>query len=151
MILIGFASAFSPNLAVYIVLRFLIGFFITGNIVYPFVLISEYVGPKRRSLAGMTIWFAASLSIILLGSIAPFVRTWKMLTIWSTAPFVLTFAFFKWVKVARLFMERVRVSLSMYHFIEINCYFCEHLEGVENIVSSTVCPCVCFLQGSTIC
>eukprot|EP00112_Aurelia_sp_Birch-Aquarium-sp1_P026069 Seg900.11 transcript_id=Seg900.11/GoldUCD/mRNA.D3Y31 product="Solute carrier family 22 member 13" protein_id=Seg900.11/GoldUCD/D3Y31 len=97
VILIGFASAFSPNLTVYIVLRFLIGFFITGNIVYPFVLMSEYVGPRRRSLAGTTIWFTASLSIILLGSIAPFVRTWKMLTIWSTAPFVLTFAFFKFI------------------------------------------------------
>ncbi|XP_065069179.1 solute carrier family 22 member 3-like isoform X2 [Rhopilema esculentum] len=97
VMLLGFISAFSPSFEFYIAMRVIMGFVIVGNIVYPFIIISEYVGPKRRAFAGMTIWFAASASIIVLGVVAIFVRTWKELTIICTAPFLMTLLFYRLV------------------------------------------------------
>ena len=92
---LGFSSAFSPNFAAYVTFRFLLGLFITGNIVYPFIFISEYVGTKWRPLVGMAVWLASSLSILVLGVMAPYVRTWKALTITCTAPYIILVLFFK--------------------------------------------------------
>ena len=95
IIVIGFASAFSPNLTFYIIARLLVGFFIPGVIVQIFVLISEYVGPKWRPFAGMTLWFAFALSGIVLGVIAYFVQAWKILMVATTAPYSVCLLFFK--------------------------------------------------------
>eukprot|EP00794_Sanderia_malayensis_P010688 gene10688-11824_t len=97
IVIIGFISAFSPNFAFYAVARVLVGFFIPGNIIQLFVLISEFVGPRHRPLAGITLWIAYSAGIALLGVIAYFVRTWKLLIIICTAPYFFTFIFFKFI------------------------------------------------------
>ena len=96
-IIVGFISAFSPNLTFYIIARAVIGFFKPGGSVQMFVLISEYVGPKWRPFAGITLWLAFAVSVAILGAIAYFVQTWKMLTIVTTAPFFICFIFFKYV------------------------------------------------------
>ena len=95
VIILGFSSAFSPSFNVYVAFQFLLGLPITGNIVYPFIFISEYVGPKWRSRAGMAVWVAASISINVLGVTAIFVRKWKNLTIACTAPYIIFLFFFK--------------------------------------------------------
>ena len=95
VIIIGFLSAFSPNLSIYIIARVLTGFFIPGGSVQMFVLISEYVGPKWRPFAGITLWLAFAVSVVVLGAIAYFVQTWKMLTIITTAPYAICFLSFK--------------------------------------------------------
>eukprot|EP00794_Sanderia_malayensis_P018704 gene18704-20592_t len=97
IVIIGFISAFSPNFAFYAVARVLVGFFIPGNIIQLFVLISEFVGPRHRPLAGITLWIAYSAGIALLGVIAYFVRTWKLLIIICTAPYFFTFIFLKFI------------------------------------------------------
>jgi len=95
VMVLGFSSAFSPNFAAYVTFRFLLGLFITGNIVYPFIFISEYVGTKWRPLVGMAVWLTSALSTLLLGVTAPYVRTWKALTITCTAPYIILVLFFK--------------------------------------------------------
>eukprot|EP00794_Sanderia_malayensis_P010680 gene10680-11814_t len=95
--IIGFISAFSPSFIFYAVSRVLIGFFIPGNGVQLFVMVSEFVGPRHRPLAGITLWIAFTLSIALLGVIAYFVRTWKLLIIICTAPYFLVFIFVKFI------------------------------------------------------
>eukprot|EP00794_Sanderia_malayensis_P010683 gene10683-11819_t len=95
IVIIGFISAFSPNFAFYAVARVLVGFFLPGNALQLFIMVSEFVGPRHRPLAGNTLWIAFSVSIALLGVIAYFVRTWKLLVIICTAPYFFTFIFFK--------------------------------------------------------
>jgi len=95
VIIVGFASAFSPNLAFYLASRAVIGFFIPGGSLQMFILISEYVGPKWRPFAGITLWLSFALSVVVLGVIAYFVQTWKILMIITTAPYFICFLFFK--------------------------------------------------------
>ena len=95
IIVIGFLSSFSPNFTTYIIARILIGFFIPGGAVQMFVLISEYVGPKWRPAAGITLWLAFSVSVVLLGAIAYYVQKWKILMIITTAPYAICVLFYK--------------------------------------------------------
>eukprot|EP00794_Sanderia_malayensis_P018705 gene18705-20593_t len=97
IVIIGFISAFSPNFAFYAVARVLVGFFLPGNALQLFIMVSEFVGPRHRPLAGNTLWIAFSVNIALLGVIAYFVRTWKLLVIICTAPYFFTFIFFKFI------------------------------------------------------
>ena len=60
-----------------------------------FVLMSEYVGPKWRPFAGITLWLSFAASVVVLGVIAYFVQTWKMLMILTTAPYSFCLIFFK--------------------------------------------------------
>ena len=95
VILIGFLSAFSPNMAWYTTARFIIGFFIPGVINQIFILASEFVGPKHRPLAGIGLWIFSALGLIILGVKAYFIRKWKTLAMVCTAPYVVVMLFFK--------------------------------------------------------
>ena len=95
VILIGFLSAFSPNMAWYTTARFIIGFFIPGVAVQTFILASELVGPKRRPLAGIGLWAFFGFGLVILGVKAYFIRKWKTLAIVCTAPYVVVVLFFK--------------------------------------------------------
>eukprot|EP00794_Sanderia_malayensis_P018706 gene18706-20594_t len=97
IVIIGFISAFSPNFAFYAVARVLVGFFFSGSGIQLFVMVSEFVGPRHRPLAGITLWIAFTLSISLLGVIAYFVRTWKLLVIICTAPYFFIIIFLKFI------------------------------------------------------
>jgi len=97
LVTVGLINAFSPNLTVYIITRFIIGFFIPGIMVSTFVLASEFVGPKYRPLAGILLWGFFALGLIILGTQAYFVRTWKILTIICTAPYIVTFPLLKFI------------------------------------------------------
>jgi len=94
---IGFLTSFSPNLACFVASRVLIGFFVPGTSVQMFVLISEYVGPKWRPFAGMTLWLSFALSMVFLGVLAYIVQNWKMLMIITTAPYFICILFFKFI------------------------------------------------------
>ena len=95
LVTVGLISAFSPNLPVYIVTRFIIGFFIPGIMVSTFVIASEFVGPKYRPLAGILLWGFFALGLIILGTQAYFIRKWKILTLICTAPYIITFPLLK--------------------------------------------------------
>lgn len=97
VLFLSLISAFSPSFGFYAVIRVLIGFFVPGSSVQMFILISEFVGPKHRPLAGITLWLAFSCSLALLGLKAYFIRTWKMLMIACTAPYFFILLFFKFI------------------------------------------------------
>lgn len=87
--LVAFLSSFSPNFWVFGITRLLLGFFAPGTTVMFFIIASEMVGPKFRPLAGIMLWLFFTLSLIIVGFVAMHVRTWKMLMIYSTAPYLI--------------------------------------------------------------
>eukprot|EP00112_Aurelia_sp_Birch-Aquarium-sp1_P010677 Seg2274.3 transcript_id=Seg2274.3/GoldUCD/mRNA.D3Y31 product="Organic cation/carnitine transporter 4" protein_id=Seg2274.3/GoldUCD/D3Y31 len=90
-------GAFSPSLWMYTMFRFLTGFFIPGNVVNTFVIITEYVGPKKRPLAGRAQWTTACVGIIIMGITAIYVKSWKILTITAMAPYFIIVLLFRYI------------------------------------------------------
>ncbi len=95
ILIVGLASAFSPNFAFYAFTRVVIGFFIPGTVVIIFVIASELVGTKYRPLAGMLLWASFAPALIILGIQAYFIRKWKYLIIVSTAPYFWLLLYFR--------------------------------------------------------
>ncbi len=90
IIVVGFICSFFNSVPLIIVARFIIGFFIPGATVQGFVLMSEYVGPKRRPLAGILIFVSFSASMCILPLKAYLIRNWKHLSVVCTIPYLLT-------------------------------------------------------------
>ena len=86
--MVSFISAFSPNFAMFVVCRFIVGFFKPGTIVGSYVVAAEILGPKYRPAAGTAMWVLFSLSLVLTGVKAYFIREWKILVIACSAPYV---------------------------------------------------------------
>ena len=86
-ILIGSVTSFSPNISVFLVLRFIEGFLVPGCFLQSFVIVTEYIGNKYRPFVGVTYIIFFSLNICQLGVIASFVREWKYIFILTTAPY----------------------------------------------------------------
>ena len=87
VVLGGFASSFSTNLAMFLVLRFISGIFRGGTIFY--VTITEMVSDKKRSFAGNMIWLSFTIALCAMGLKAYFIRTCKTLLIVTTVPYLL--------------------------------------------------------------
>ena len=51
-----------------------------------FVLITELVGVRHRSLMGTSLWYCWTLSLMALAGVAYLVRDWRMLCIVTGAP-----------------------------------------------------------------
>ena len=94
MIIVGFGSAFSPTFTVFAISRLIVGFFKPGLVVGAYVVAGELVGPKWRPLAGTTLWLLFSVSLVLTGVKAYFVREWKTLFIITSAPYTIVLGFF---------------------------------------------------------
>ena len=88
-------SAFSPNIWVLIASRFLVGACFTGSGVQGYILLTEMVGQRHRATVGNIYWIFNNIAMMSLSLIAFYVREWKMLFIFCSAPyiFVLGFAF----------------------------------------------------------
>ena len=93
VIIVGFLSAFSPNISVFIVSRFIVGFFIPGTAVQMFVLISEMVGQKYRPAAGISIWLFFTIGLCIMGLKAYLVPHWRTLYIICHAPYIFVLLF----------------------------------------------------------
>ena len=88
-ILIGSITSFSPNISVFLVLRFIEGFLIPGSFVQAFVISAEYTGSKYRPFVGVTYLTFFTINLCQLGLVAYFVREWKYMFILTTAPYSL--------------------------------------------------------------
>ncbi|XP_057314092.1 solute carrier family 22 member 3-like [Hydractinia symbiolongicarpus] len=97
VILIGFVTSFVPNITLFILCRFAVGFFTPGTSVQMFILISEVVGSRFRPLAGIILWVFFTLGLCILGLKAYFIREWKILFIVCTVPYVFVLLFFKFI------------------------------------------------------
>ena len=97
LLLSGLFAPFMPNIGMFLVCRFLAGFFRTGLNVTMFVLISELVGEKYRPRAGIVFWLFFTLALCIMGLTAYFIRKWKILFITCTAPYFIGLVFYKFV------------------------------------------------------
>ena len=88
IVVTSFLSAFSPNFALFVVCRFVVGFFRPGTILGAYVVAGELLGPKYRPAAGTALWVLFSMSLLLTGVKAYFIREWKILVIACSAPYL---------------------------------------------------------------
>jgi len=80
MIFFNLVSAITAEYAVYALARFLVGFFVAGNILSIVVLISEIVGASWRGLYTMLAMGCFPVGITVLSLLASRVQEWRLLT-----------------------------------------------------------------------
>lgn len=86
--LLAFASTFSLNFWMYVVLRFLTSVFFSGVGINCFVLANELVGPSRRVLAGNVFWIYFSVGYGVLAGLAKLIPNWRILQFVVTLPYI---------------------------------------------------------------
>ena len=96
-ILFGFLSIFSPNIYVFIILRFIIGFFISGNVHLLLLFVGEFVDSKVRPTVINVIFVTEVIWVSLLCLAAYLINDWKVLAMVTTLPFFVGFLFYKFV------------------------------------------------------
>ncbi|MBN3303197.1 S22AD protein, partial [Amia calva] len=94
--LFGVGTAFSPNIYVYIVLRFVVGMTISGLTINMFVLGTEWSGISKRSFCTIFSHGFFAVGLMLLAGIAYAIRDWRTLQLVLSAP-VAGFAVYYWV------------------------------------------------------
>jgi len=95
MLVTGFGSAFVHSTPLFAVLRFLVGFGLTGVMLAHYIYVMELVGPgKRTAVANMGLFLVSGFQMLFL-LIAYFERDWRNLTMIVTLPAVLLFPFWK--------------------------------------------------------
>jgi len=95
VVITAFAMAFAKVYWILAVCRFIIGFFEAGCFITMFVLATELVGPEKRALAGTLVWIYFTVALLVLAMKAFFIRSWRMLLIASSAPFIFIVVFWK--------------------------------------------------------
>lgn len=95
VVVIAFSMAFAKAYWIVAVCRFVIGFFEAGCFITMFVLATELVGPEKRALAGTLVWIYFTVALIVLAMKAFFIRSWRILLIVSSAPFIFIVVFWK--------------------------------------------------------
>lgn len=85
-------------LRLFLTLRGITGFFQGGVYITLYVLTTEFVGPKHRSLAGTVVWIFYTSSLMILSGLAYGIREWRTLSIVISAPAFLLLIFWRWGK-----------------------------------------------------
>jgi len=83
------AAAFATNYIIFLILRFLIAFSVSGVFECGFVLVTEICGPKYRTYFGILTQFPFGIGAALLPIIAYFIRSWQSLQLAISIPCVL--------------------------------------------------------------
>lgn len=92
----GVATAFVPSFELYMVLCFFSAIAVAGYMMSTMILVSEWVGPSRRTRAMVLAQSNFALGLMVLAGLAYGVRNWRLLQIIGTTPiFLLVFYF--WV------------------------------------------------------
>ncbi|XP_077977092.1 organic cation transporter protein-like [Glandiceps talaboti] len=94
--IVGIIEAFSPNYAIFAFCRFLTGANMYGTYLAGFVLVTELVGPSKRTICGMVYNVFFGIGYMLLALFAYFIRTWWILQLVLTVPSIL-FVSYWWV------------------------------------------------------
>ncbi|XP_021414074.2 solute carrier family 22 member 13 isoform X3 [Oncorhynchus mykiss] len=95
-LLFGVAAAFSPNIYVYISLRFVVGMTISGIAMNTFVLGAEWTSTSKRALFTILSQCFYAVGLMLLPWIAYGVRNWRALQLVLSSP-VLLLAVYFWI------------------------------------------------------
>ncbi|XP_063063380.1 solute carrier family 22 member 13-like [Engraulis encrasicolus] len=88
-LLFGVAVAFSPNIYVYIALRFVVGIAVSGIVMNAFVLGAEWCGTSKRALFTIVTHSCFAVGQMLLSGISFAIRDWRLLQLVLSAPLVL--------------------------------------------------------------
>lgn len=88
-IVASISAAFSVNYIMFIFLRFLIAFSVSGVFECGFVLVTEICGPKFRAPFGILTQFPFGIGAAMLPLVAYFIREWKTLQLAISVPCVL--------------------------------------------------------------
>lgn len=89
MALLAFASSFSPNIYVMIVLRILTGYCVSGVIISAIIITVELVGAKYRALAGLIMWNMWTVSTCFMSLQSYYVHEWRTLSIILSIPYII--------------------------------------------------------------
>ena len=99
LLLFNLISASSSSFSVYLLSRFIVGFFIQGNVLSAIVLLSELVGPAYRGTYVITLNGSFSLGIVFLPVWASYFRhSWRMFSL-SVTVIGLPFLLLQWFMV----------------------------------------------------
>lgn len=93
----GFLFAFVKSLPLFVLLRFVIGFFIQAVTVQSFVLVSEYVPSKSRAVAALILFVTSSFSSAIFTIQSYYITKWRLLGIIASAPYFVTLLSFFYV------------------------------------------------------
>ncbi|XP_049484961.1 solute carrier family 22 member 13 [Panthera uncia] len=109
--LLGPTTAFVPSFELYMVLRFAVATAVSGFAFSNVSLLTEWVGPSRRTQAVVLVQCAFSLGQMALAGLAYGVRNWRYFQMAGTAPVLLLF-FYIWAlpESARWLLTRGRVE-----------------------------------------
>ena len=112
MLTVSLLGAMSPNAEVFIVARFIAGFFMAGVIVTLSVMAVEFVGPSCRPMASAMVLIGASFGSVILGVSAYCIQNWKVLFIACTCPYYVALVFWafmpesiKWLQSKGYFLK----------------------------------------------
>uniref|UniRef100_A0A8D0L3A1 Solute carrier family 22 member 3 n=1 Tax=Sphenodon punctatus TaxID=8508 RepID=A0A8D0L3A1_SPHPU len=82
----GLAVAFSSNIYLFLIFRFLQGIFAKGTWLTAYVIVTEIVGSDQRRIVGIVIQIFFTLGIIILPGIAYLIPTWQGIQLAITLP-----------------------------------------------------------------
>jgi len=84
MLFFNLVSASTSQYNVYLMARFCVGFFVSGNILSTVVLMSEIVGPSYRGVYGLAVMGSFPIGIMCLSYVASHLQNWRLLTAFVT-------------------------------------------------------------------
>lgn len=84
--LFSLVSAFPKVFSLFVVFKIIVGLGVGGASVAIFVLVTEFVGVRHRSVMGMSLWYCWSISLMALAGLGYLIRDWRMLSIATAVP-----------------------------------------------------------------
>lgn len=90
---LSIATAFSPNIIVYTIIRTLIGTTFPALFQIPFILCLEIMGPAYRTMAGMILCLFFAVALMILAGLAYAFNSWVKLVLVTSLPSVLLFVY----------------------------------------------------------
>ncbi|KAM3593921.1 uncharacterized protein V6R79_025690 [Siganus canaliculatus] len=97
LLVFGVSAAFSPNVYVYITLKFFSGISISGIIANAFVIGGEWSESSRFAFCTIICHSFYSLGLMVLSGVAHLIRNWRILQLVLFSPLVLVLGMFYWV------------------------------------------------------
>nr|XP_057916244.1 solute carrier family 22 member 13b isoform X1 [Doryrhamphus excisus] len=97
LLLFGVASAFSPNVYVYVLLKFLCGFSVSGILANAFVIGGEWCESSRFAFCTIISHTFYAVGLMLLSGIAYSIPDWRVLQLVLYSPLLLLLALFYWI------------------------------------------------------
>ncbi|OQV14605.1 Carcinine [Hypsibius exemplaris] len=108
----GVLSAVAPNIASWMVFRFMVGTTIPASYTIGFVMVVELVGPERRAFATVISNFFCGIGFVSCAGLAYLIRDWRYFALSTSLPFALFFLVFLFIP------ESPRWLLSVGKFAE---------------------------------